>query len=57
MLSINTNDFVEDLHNFNDFFDLTNLKKSHELFSIKNKKLFGNFRTKALEKVWIDEVI
>ena len=40
VLSINTDDFVEELQNLNGFFEFSNLNKNHELFSSKIKKRY-----------------
>ena len=44
VLSINTKDIIKDLKNLENFFDFSNLDKSHELFSNKNKKVIGKFK-------------
>ena len=44
VLSVNTKDNIKDLKNLEDFFDFSNLDKSHELFSNKNKKVIGKFK-------------
>ena len=57
VLSVNTEDIIRDLKNLEDIFDFSNLDKSHELFSNKNKKVFGKFRIETPKNVWIDEFI
>ena len=44
VLSVNTKDFIKNLKNLEDIFDFSNLDKNHELFSNKNKKVFGEFK-------------
>ena len=43
ILSVNTKDIIKDLKNLEEIFDFSNLDKTHELFSIKNKKVIGKF--------------
>ena len=54
LLGVKTNDFTKDLQNPNDLFDFSNLRKSHELVSNKNKKVLGKFKTET-KNIWIDE--
>ena len=55
ILSVNTNDIIEDLKNSEDIIDFSNLFKNHELFSNKNEKVIGKLETP--ESIWIDEFI
>ena len=41
VLSVNTKNIIKDLRNLEDIFDFSNLDKTHELFSNKNKKVIG----------------
>ena len=43
ILSVNTKDIIKELKNLEDIFDFSNLDKTHELFSNKNKKVIGKF--------------
>ena len=44
VLSIDSNNVINDLKNLEDIFDFSNLDKDHELYSIKNKKVVGKFK-------------
>ena len=57
VLSVNAKDIVNDLKNLEDIFDFSNLGKTHELFSNKNKKVIGKFKIEAPKKIWIDEFV
>ena len=57
ILSINTKDIIKDLKNLEDIFDFSNLDKTHELFSNKNKKVIGKFKIETPKNIWIDEFI
>ena len=46
VLSVNTKDIIKDLKNLENFFDYSNLDKNHELFSNKNKKAIGKFKSR-----------
>ena len=37
-----------------DFFDFSNLDRNHKLFSIKTKKVVGNFKIESPKSNWID---
>ena len=41
VLSVKTKDITKDSKNLEDIIDFSNLDKNHDLFSNKNKKLFG----------------
>ena len=57
VLSVNTKDIVKDIKNLEDIFDFSNLNKNHELFSNKNKIVFGKFKIETPENIWIDKFI
>ena len=57
VLSVNTKDIIKDLKNLEDIFDFSNLDENHELFSNKNKKVFGKFKIETPKNIWIDEFI
>ena len=54
---MNRNDIIRDLHNLEDIFDFKNLDQNHEFFSIKNKKVFGNFTSETPKNLWIDDFV
>ena len=57
VLSVNTKDIIKDLKNLEDIFDISNLDKTHELFSNKNKKVIGKFKIETLKNIGIDEFV
>ena len=57
VLSIKTQNIINDLKNLEDLFDFSNLNKNHELFSNKNKKVVGKFKIETPENIWIDEFV
>ena len=57
VLSVNTKYISKDLKNSEDIFDFSNLYKSHELFSYKNKKVVGFFKTQTPKSIWIAEFV
>ena len=57
VLSVNTQNIIKDLRNLEDIFDFSNLDKTHELFSIKNKKVIGYFKIETPKNIWIDEFV
>ena len=57
VLSIETQNIINDLKNLEDLFDFSNLDKNHELFSNKNKKVVGKFKIETPKNIWIDEFI
>ena len=57
VLSVNTKDIIEDLKNLEDIFDFSNLDENHDIFSNKNKKLFGKFQLQTPKINWIDEFV
>ena len=57
VLSIETENLINNLKNLGDLFDFSNLDKNHELFSNKNKKVVGKFKIETPENNWIDEFV
>ena len=57
VLSIETQNIINDLKNLEDLFDFSNLNKNHELFSNKNKKVVGKFKIETPKNIWIDEFV
>ena len=57
VLSIETQNIINNLRNLEDLFDFSNLNKNHELFSNKNKKVVGKFKIETPENIWIDEFV
>ena len=57
VLSIDTKDIIKDLKNLENIFDFSILDQNHELFSNKNKKVFGKFKIETPKNIWIDEFI
>ena len=55
VLSIKTENMIDDLKNLEDIFDFSNLDKNHELFSNKDKKVVGKFKRETPENIWIGE--
>ena len=57
VLSIETENIINDLKYLENLFDFSNLNKNHELFSNKNKKVVGKFKIETPEKIWIDKFV
>ena len=57
ILSMRTENIIEDLKNLEDMFDFSNLDETREIFSDKTKKVFGNFEIDTPESVWINEIV
>ena len=57
VLSIETQNIINDLKNLEDLFDFSNLDENHELFSNKNKKVVGKFKIETPKNIWIDEFV
>ena len=57
VLSIETENIINDLKNLEDLFDFGNLDKNHELFNKKSKKVVGKFKIETPENIWIDEFV
>ena len=56
ILSVNTEDMIKDLRKLKLKFDFSNLDKSHDLFSNKNKNVVGKFKLENPKNVWIDDL-
>ena len=57
VLSIETENIINDLKNLEDLFDFSNLDKNHDLFSNKNKKVVGKYKIETPENIWINEFV
>ena len=57
VLSIKTENIIDDLKNLEVLFDFSNLDKSHEFFRNKNKKVVGKFKKGTPKNIWIDEFV
>ena len=57
ILSLKTENLIKVLKNLEDMFDFSNPDESHELFSIKNKKVIGKFKNETPKNIWIDEFV
>ena len=57
VLSVNTKDIIKEFKNLEEYFDFSNLNENHEIYNNRIKKVFGNFKTKFLKNLWIDEVV
>ena len=57
VMSIETQNIINDLKNLENLFDFSNLNKNHELFCNKNKKVVGKFKMETPENIWIDEFV
>ena len=57
VLSIETQNIINDLKNLENLFDFSNLNKNHELFSNKNKKVVVKFKIETPKNIWIDEFV
>ena len=57
ILSMKTENIIEDLKNLEDIFDFGNLDENHELFSNKKKKIIGKFKIETLKNIWVDEFV
>ena len=57
VLSIETQNIIPDLKKLEDLFDFSNLKKNHEMFSNRSKKVVGKFKIETPKIVFIDELI
>ena len=57
VLSIETENIINDLKNLENLFDFSNLDKNHELFSNKNKKVVGKFKIETPKNIWVDEFV
>ena len=57
ILSMTTKDIINDLKKLEDIFDFSDLDENHEIFSIKNKKIFGKFKIETPKNIWIEEFV
>ena len=57
VLTIETQNIINDLKNLKELIDFSNLKENHELLSKKNKNLVGKFKLETPGKIWIDEFV
>ena len=57
VLSIETQNIINNLKNLEDLFDFSNLNKNHDFFSNKNKKVVGKYKIGTPENIWIDEFV
>ena len=57
VLSIETQNIINDLKNLEELFDFSNLDKNQEFFSNQNKKVVGKFKIETPENIWIDEFV
>ena len=57
VLSIETQNTINDLKNRDYLIDFSNLIVKYEMFSNKNKKVEGKVRIESPENIWIDEFI
>ena len=57
VLSIETQNIINDLKNLENIFDFSNIDGNHELFSNKNKKVVDKFKIETPENIWVDEFV
>ena len=57
LLSIKTQNIIDDLKNLEYLFDCSNLDKNLELISNKNEKVVGKFKKETPENIWIIEFV
>ena len=57
ILSMKTENIINDLKNLEDIFDYSNLDENHELFSNKNKKVIGKCKIETPKNICIDEFV
>ena len=57
ILSMKTENVINDLKNLEDIFDFSNLDENHELFSNKNEKVIGKFKNECPKNIWINEFV
>ena len=57
ILSIKSENIINDLKNLEDIFDFSNIDGNHELYSEKNKKVLGKFKIETPKNIFIDEFI
>ena len=57
VLSIRTQNIINDLKNLEDLFDFSSLDVNHEIFGTENEKLIGEIKKEAPKNIWIDELL
>ena len=57
ILSLKTENIINDLKILEEIFDFSNLDENHEILSEKNKKDIGKFKIEIPKNIWIDEVV
>ena len=57
VLSIKTQDIVNDLQSLRDLFDFCNLDREYKLFNEKNKKIVNKLKIETPGSVWVDEFV
>ena len=57
VLKVKTGQIIKDLKNLEVIIDFNNLDENHELFSSKNKKVFGKYKIETPENIWTDEFV
>ena len=57
ILSMKTQNIINVLKNLEDIFDFSSLQENHELFSNKNKTIYGKFKIETPKNIWIDEFV
>ena len=54
VLSIETQNKINDLKNLEELFNFSKLNENHELFSNKSEKVVGKFKIESPENIWIN---
>ena len=57
ILSMKTQNIINDSINLEDIFDFSNLDENHELYSKKNEKVIGKFEIEIPKSFWIEELV
>ena len=57
ILSIKSENIIEDLKNLEDISDFSDIDENHELYSNKNEKVVGKFKIETPKNIFIDEFI
>ncbi len=57
ILSVKTEDIIEDLKNLSEHFDFSNVDKDCELYSEVNKKVIGKFKSEVTNPIFIERFI
>ena len=55
MIGLNTKDKMKDLKKIENLFDFSDLRENHQLFSNKNEKVIGEFKTETPKNISLDE--